>query len=116
MKKKDLIVIIVLLIIILIMGLFYNTKSDSYYTYVYYDNEVIDQIDLSVDGYYSYIGDYGDFNIEVVDGSYHACEVDCPNHICEDTGWVASGESTSIICLPNNIYVQQESSNIEDLD
>jgi hypothetical protein len=112
MKKKDLIVIVGLLVMIgigyFIYSLLFTTDN---YTYVYYKNEQIDKIDLNKNKTYTYTGDYGSFSLEVKDHRYHAVNVECPNHDCEKVGWVDEGSSTSIICVPNSIYVQQTNTN-----
>ena len=39
---------------------------------VYFKNEMIETIDLAKDKTYTYKGSYGTFNLEVLDGKYHA--------------------------------------------
>lgn len=108
MKKKDIIFIIVLLIFAgggyLIYQMFQGEKEQ---IQVYYDKELIDEVDISVDNIYTYQGEYGEFHLEVKDGKYRAVDVECPNHDCEKIGWVNQGSSQSIICAPNHIYVIQ---------
>lgn len=109
MKKKDIIVILILLVILGVGYFIYSSfQGEKEYATVYYQNKEIDQIDLSIDKIYTYKGDYGSFSIEVVDHKYHAVNVECPNHDCEKVGWVEKGSNVSIICVPNNIYVQQK--------
>jgi len=117
MKKKDIIVITVLLLIIGGIYFFYSSFfNTTEYAYVYYHNEVIDKIDINIDKTYTYKGDYGSFSIEVNHQKYHAVNVQCPNHDCEKVGWVNKGNSTSIICVPNQIYVLQKNKSINDID
>lgn len=114
MKKKDFIIIAILLIIIGVGYFIYSSFiSAGSYAIVYYNNKEIDRVDLSVDNIYTYSGDYGSFSLEVKDHKYHAVNVECPNHDCEKVGWVEEGSSVSIICVPNNIYVQQEITNTQ---
>lgn len=41
-------------------------------------------------------------SIEVRDGSARFVAVDCPDHICEQTGWI--GELTPVaVCMPNRL-------------
>lgn len=111
MKKKDIIICFIIFIVIGIGYIIYSMNHTSdHYTYVYYHNKQIDKIDLNINDTYTYQGDNGSFTLEVKDHQYHAINVDCPNHNCEEVGWVSMGESTAIICLPNQIYVQQSSS------
>lgn len=108
MKKKDIIVIIFLAVVIgvgyFVYQLFQGEKNS---VEVYYKNELIEQIDISVDKTYTFKGSYGEFHLEVKDHQYHAVNVVCPNHDCEKMGWVKEGSSKSIICIPNEIYVIQ---------
>lgn len=111
MKKKDIIFIIGLCIVIGVgYFVFQMFQGDKSIVEVYYKNEVLTTIDISVDKTYTYEGSYGKFSLEVKDHAYHAVEVDCPNHDCEKIGWVKEGSSKSIICLPNEIYVIQADS------
>ncbi|MCD7892508.1 MAG: NusG domain II-containing protein [Erysipelotrichaceae bacterium] len=113
MKKRDMMIIIILCLIIGIGYLIYiNMQTDTNTIEVYYQNELIDTLDISVDASYTYTGTYGTFTLEVEDRQYHATNVDCPNHDCEKMGWIKEGSTKSIICLPNEIYVIQ--SNAEE--
>lgn len=117
MKKKDIIVILILLIVLGAGYFIYSSfQGEKDLAIVYYQNKEIDQIDLNIDKTYTYKGDYGSFSIEVKDHKYHAVHVDCPNHDCEKVGWVEKGSSVSIICVPNNIYVQQENVKNNNID
>lgn len=108
MKKKDIILILGLCIVIGIGYLIFNLmQGDKEIVEVYYQNKVIDQIDLSVNKTYTYKGSYGTFHLEVKDEKYHATNVECPNHDCEKVGWVKKGSTQTITCVPNEIYVLQ---------
>ena len=50
---------------------------------VYYKDELIEKIDISVDKTYTFKGSYGKFSLEVKNHEYHAVNVECPNHDCE---------------------------------
>lgn len=108
MKKKDIVVIVVLLVVIGVGYLVFSMmqgKKDV--VEVYYKDELIEKIDISVDKTYTFKGSYGKFSLEVKNHEYHAVNVECPNHDCEKMGWVKEGSSKSIICVPNEIYVIQ---------
>ena len=70
------------------------------------DGEIILSVPLNADGYYSLEGKNGIFNLEVKNGSYRAIAVECPNHDCEEVGWVSKENYKPIICLPNGIVVE----------
>lgn len=111
MKKKDLIVIIGLCIILLLgYFIFQMTQGNKEIVQVYYQKELIQEIDISIDHIYTFEGSYGHFSLEVKDHQYHAVNVECPNHDCEKMGWVKEGSSKEIICVPNEIYVVQSDS------
>lgn len=108
MKKKDWIVIIGLCIFIAVgYFIFQMTQGQKDTVEVYYQKELIETIDISVDKTYTFKGSYGEFHLEVEDHQYHAVNVDCPNHDCEKVGWVKEGSAKTITCLPNEIYVIQ---------
>ena len=108
MKKKDLIVIGIILVICAIgyfvMGMM---QGESNSAEIYYKNEVVETVDLSVNDTYTLKGSYGSFSLEVKDGAYRATNVECPNHDCEKVGWVTTGSSKQIVCVPNEIYIMQ---------
>ena len=108
MKKKDIILIIGLLVVIGIgYFIFEMMQGEKDVIEIYYHNEVIEKIDISIDKTYTFDGDYGKISLEVKDKKYHAVNVECPNHDCEKVGWVSEGSSRSIVCIPNDIYVIQ---------
>lgn len=115
MKKKDWIVIVVLALFICGGYFFYqmtqgnqSNQSDQHLAEIYYQNKVIQTVDLSVDDVYTIKGSYGSFSLEVKDGKYHAVHVKCPNHDCEKVGWIKIGSNKQIVCVPNEIYVVQK--------
>lgn len=108
MKKKDFIVIIGLLVVLGIGYFLFNMmQGEKDVVEVYYQNKLVETIDISVDKTYTIQGSYGSFSLEVKDKKYHAVHVECPNHDCEKVGWVSEGSSRSIVCVPNEIYVIQ---------
>lgn len=72
-------------------------------------DEVILRFDIEEDAYYELDVKNGKFHIEVQDGRYRAIDVDCPNQICVNTGWVPSLDYYApIVCLPNGIMITIE--------
>ena len=108
MKKKDLIVIVVLLIIsgIGIFG-YQMMNGDNETVAIYYQKELVQELDINENQVYTLEGEYGSFSLEIKDGQYRAINVECPNHNCEKVGWVKKGSSKQIVCSPNDIYIQQ---------
>lgn len=109
MKRKDIIFIIGLCIVIGVIYLVYELTQTQKggKIEVYYHNELKETIDISKNQIYTFEGDYGTFHLEVKDYQYRAIDVECPNHDCEEEGWIQEGSSRQIICVPNNIYVVQ---------
>lgn len=113
MTKKDIKLIIILGIasIIGILGLmlFTSNRAKSInIVSVYHNNDIILTFDINQDGEYEVEGDYGHMIIEVKDKQYHVKEVECPNHDCQRIGWVKQGSPTAILCVPNNIFIDQD--------
>ena len=105
MKKKDIIVIVVLLVVIGVGYLVFSMmqgKKDV--VEVYYKDELIEKIDISVDKTYTFKGSYGKFSLEVKNHEYHAVNVECPNHDCEKMGWISTA-GNAIVCMPNRLLV-----------
>lgn len=64
--------------------------------------EIRQELPLNADGVFRFEGI--DAAFEVSDGRIRLCEADCPDKLCEKTGFIgASGQS--IICVPKKITV-----------
>lgn len=116
MNKKEVKFIgILFLVLLLLCGGIYGyrfykiqkEKSEITYIKVQHRNDVVAEIDISVDGIYEFTGDYGVLYLEVRDERYHVFDVECPNHDCEGFGWVKKDSITTISCLPNSIFIYQ---------
>lgn len=104
MSKNDVKLIIMLLVVILIFFVvkcFSNSSSNI--ANVYYENEIIKTIDLSIDKEYVVEGFNGDVVIEVLDNKIRVKEEESPRHLCSKQGY-----SDVIICLPNKIVIKVE--------
>ena len=108
MKKREaLIILIILTTAMLSLLLFHNAYRNKRTVIVKdADNGILLSVPLEKDGYYSVEGKVGAFHLEVKDGSYRAVDVECPNHDCEEVGWVSPASYRPIICLPNGIIVE----------
>ena len=109
MNKKDLKLIgIVAIIAILLYGglmLYQNAQASREMGVVKWHEEEILTFDLNKDDTYTFEGDYGTVNLEVKGGSFRVFDVDCPNHNCEQQGWVSKDSIIPVVCLPNQIIV-----------
>ena len=108
MKRKEVIATIILLTAALTALLLFRNvyKNRVMITAKNTEGEILLNVPLDNDAYYTLQGKNGVFHLEVKDGSYRAHDVDCPNHDCEETGWVDPGNYRPIICLPNGIIVE----------
>lgn len=113
MTKKDIKFIIGLCIVsaILFGGFQMFTQMRAKHiekAYVYHNNEKVLEFDIDKDATYELTGDYGIMHIEVKDSKYRVYEVECPNHDCERVGWVPKGSTTTILCVPNDVFIRQD--------
>ena len=112
MNKNDIkLVVIVLIIIILLFSLTLFRKKANIAN-VYYENELILEIDLSINKIYEVDGYNGKVKIEVLNNQIIVVEENSPYHLCSKQGFVSkSGES--IICLPNKIIIELPSDELD---
>ncbi|MBR2578181.1 MAG: NusG domain II-containing protein [Erysipelotrichaceae bacterium] len=108
MKKKEVFITLLIITVAMISLLLFHYAYKDRSTIVVRnaDGEILLSVPLDEDGYYSLEGKEGIFNLEVKDGSYRATDVECPNHDCEEVGWVNADSYRPIICLPNGIAVE----------
>lgn len=112
MKKRE-IVIVLLILICSLIAMRINTNKDKEHQYAKVidlnSDEVLLRFNVYEDAYYTFDVPNGTFHVEVKNGKYRAIDVDCPNQICVNYGWMPSLEIyTPIICIPNAIGVQIE--------
>lgn len=104
MNKSDLKLLIILIsIIVLFFLLKYIYFSNNNYAYVYYENNLIKTIDLSINKEYKVDGYNGEVIIEVKDKKIRVKKETSPLHICSKQGY---SNSIPIICLPNKIIIK----------
>lgn len=89
-----------------LLGLFLSQKrASSSYAEVYYQKELVLQIDLETDlKQYKVKGKLGDVYLEAGDGKIRVIEENSPKHLCSKQGFV-SKEGDTIVCLPNEIVI-----------
>ncbi len=108
MNKKDKKMILFLLMISLIGLVIYMTVRYFHHPekgVVEYQEEVILEFDLNRDATYTFEGTYGVMHLEVKDARFHVYDVDCPNHNCEQQGWIDKESLLPIVCMPNEIVI-----------
>lgn len=109
MSKKDLkfvgIIVAIAAIIGVIMLVVKLTSKPQEMGIVQHGEEVILTFDIVKDGTYDFEGDYGKMTLEVKDHKFRVTDVECPNHLCEQMGWIDADSLIPIVCLPNGILV-----------
>lgn len=115
MNKNDIKLIVFILIVVIFSILLLNLlKKEGSIAKVYYENELILTIDLSIDDNYTVQGYNGEVLIEVKDNKIRVEKENSPKHLCSKQGFVDSS-TESIICLPNKIVIEIEDDK-EELD
>ena len=105
MSKKDLLLIIVLLLIAALIGGFFLLKqdSDSGVAALSVDGSIIALYDLNKEEnrFIDLSDSYGvPVTLEIKDCSIRFYESQCPDHICENYGYI-SREGETAVCMPN---------------
>ncbi len=113
MKKKEIIIISIILVLALssfIIIKWLNKNADMVVVRNLVSGEILLREPLNKDAYYTLEGDYGKFNIEIINAKVRAINVECPNKICEKTGFISHDTIgiDRIICIPNNLEVYLE--------
>lgn len=80
---------------------------------VSFEGEAVAEIPLDRDGVYPLEG--FDMELTVKNGEICVSMSDCPDKICEKTGFI-SGTGQSIVCLPNRISVRIISNTENEID
>lgn len=111
MNKNDQTLIGCIIIICLLFIVTLN-HSDHNVAVVYYKNEIIKKIDLSLDDIkeYQVNGENGIVTLEVNRGRIRVKDENSPLHLCSKQGYI-SKSTESIVCLPNKIVIQIEQNN-----
>lgn len=106
MNKSDMKLVGVLLIVISLIFIFINvTKEEGSVAEVYYKDEMILNVNLSIDGEYVVDGELGDVILEVKDNKIRVKKENSPKNICSREGFVGDSSKT-LVCLPNKIIVK----------
>ena len=109
--KNDIILVGVVLFIAVISLILFNVLStkDDLKALVYYDDELIETIDLASLGeevtIYKVMGEQGEVIIEAKYNAIRVVHSSCDQAYCENVGF-SSSTSKPIICVPNKIYIK----------
>lgn len=108
MNKNDVgLIIIILIISIVLIGVYsFNPKNNNLYAFVYYENKLLLEIDLSLkEKEYEVQGENGTVYIKAGNGKIKVEEENSPYHLCSKQGYISKSYE-SIVCLPNKIIIK----------
>jgi len=113
MNKNDWKLLFILLVIILILFIiFFSNQTKALKAHVYYENDLILELDLNINNTYTVKGNLGDVLIEVKDKKIKVLEETSNYHLCSKQGYISKvGES--IICLPNRIIISLPNDSVD---
>jgi hypothetical protein len=116
--KNDIILVGVILLIAIISLILFNvlSKKDDLKALVYYDDVLVETIELSDLGeeivVYNVNAENGEVVIEAKHNAIRIVHANCDQAYCENVGF-SSSTSKPIICIPNKIYIKLVSSKVE---
>lgn len=101
-KKMILYICIVSLFVLFIL---FALDKKGKVAYVYYEDTLIQTIDLNGKQEYTVKGKLGDVHIQTDYGKIQVEKENSPKHLCSKQGWISSPYET-IVCLPNHIIIK----------
>lgn len=111
MNRSDLKLIGILLIVLLIIfgGLLLFNHDEKKQALVYYEDNLVLTIDLSlpIENEYKVIGYNGEIIIKTQKNKIKVEEENSPLHLCSKQGWIENSYEV-IVCLPNKIVIKIE--------
>lgn len=112
MRKSD--IILILILIVANSVFLYNTVSfeSADKANVFYENELVLEIDLTVDDSYIVDGVNGEVEITVKNGKVAITKETSPLNICSEQGYVNVNQ-IPLICLPNKVVVEGSDSEVD---
>lgn len=109
MNKSDFkLISLLLVVIIFIFGLFLLFRNNSSKNaLVYYEDELVLKIDLSLKGEHEYkvVGYNGEMVIKTMNNKIKVEEENSPLHLCSKQGWIENSYEV-IVCLPNKVVIK----------
>lgn len=120
--RNDIILIVSILLIALIVFLIFklNSTDDNLRAMVYYDNELVLEVDLDSNSYkiyndelvnknndneYIVKGSESELTIIVNENGIKVLDSGCSDNVCVNQGYISSSNRT-ITCLPNKVYIK----------
>ena len=116
--KNDIILVSIILLVAIISLVLFNvlSKKDDLKAMIYYDETLVETIELSKLSdeitVYKVTGENGEVIIEAKHNAIRIVHANCDQSYCENVGF-SSSTSQPIICVPNKIYIKLVSSKPE---
>lgn len=105
-KSKDIVIILVLLVLSFVIFLFVkHNDNKGVVAQISYDGQVVKEIDLSKakDEVFT-LEQNSHVHFEIKDGKIRFTDVDCPDKICENVGFIYTNNSLAV-CMPNRVVL-----------
>lgn len=109
--KNDIILVSIILFVSIISIILFNVlaKDDNLVAYIYYDDQLVETIDLSKlsdeISTYTIEAENGEVVIEAKHNAIRIVHANCSQSYCENQGF-SSTTHEPIICIPNKIYIK----------
>lgn len=104
-RKKDFILLLVLILFIIVAFFFASKRDSGKILQVKKDNEVIQEIDLSEEGIYTFENDNEENIIQIENNTVNVISANCYNQICVNTAPIHN-EGEVIACLPHGLIFE----------
>lgn len=112
MKKSDIGLILTIFIVNSLFLFKVISLNDALSANVYYESNLVMQIDLSKNAVYTVDGTNGEVEITVKDGKVAITKETSPLNICSKQGYV-NVNTIPLVCLPNSVVVEGSDSEVD---
>ena len=115
MNKNDLKLIMIVLLVVIISFVCFSLfeSKNNKRAVIYYENNIIETINLDINNNYEVDGYNGKVKIIVKDGKIKVDTEKSPLHLCSKQGYISKSYET-IVCLPNKITIKIEANDEYD--
>ncbi len=102
-------------LLIAIPKLAFTSDNSGSLVFVNQGEQVLLKKDIKDEGIYKIRTNYGGCLVEIKNQKVRIKESDCPRKICQSMGWISHSHQL-IYCAPNNVYVQINSTDMNEID
>ena len=117
MHKKDFLLILIILIVAaaMWMGFAFLSPAQNASAVISVDSKQVYRLDMRQDGIYEIEGMLYPCTVEIKNGRIRMEASQCPDKICEHTGFI-SHSGQAIVCLPNRVIIELQKQDGLQLD